>query len=98
MQNARIMPPLNTVTSINKLRLALICSPQEELTSSREELNYMETISQFIQEFYLAWHHFPIDSTDLDPGVQACFVVGIYNITTPGFVRSCSAVVRALYQ
>lgn len=48
------------------------------------------------QESYLAWHHFPIDTADVDPGVEAGLVMSVDNVSSPCLISSDTAIVRAL--
>jgi hypothetical protein len=55
------------------------------------------TILGFGNVLYLTRHNFTIDTTDLNANIEACFVMGIHNITAPGFVSSSSTIIGSLW-
>ena len=46
--------------------------------------------------FYLAWHHFSVDTTNVDACIQAGLVMCINNVAAKCFVNTSTTVVRSL--
>uniref|UniRef100_A0A7C8ZDE8 Uncharacterized protein n=1 Tax=Opuntia streptacantha TaxID=393608 RepID=A0A7C8ZDE8_OPUST len=71
--------------------------PLQNVTSDPQLISSRNSNSRANLKFPLAWHHFSVNSTNVNSCIEASLVVRINNVPSKGFVSTNTTIIGALW-